>query len=629
MRKVFFTLIVISLFVSCNRRESHVSLLEGGEEESDSFVTEALPLHGMQDMITDVIYVRFYDNNRYVPYVPVEYFLQECAEFSLENTFHAGKKHIYENNIKGKKFSFLVDAENDTIYCPEWYGYAALTDRTGLSEDDMGYFETLEKMMKYIPAFSEQKALIFDLKKYGFKIYSGIDDAYIPLCVMNQLFTICAEYRFVYNGKSVYVLEENGNGFNNCAYPSYMDSPWFTNDEGKVSERPKELITLSYNLLRFTHDYLYGKPGYYGFADDGTGYANEEITKAADSLDFDSMLKKYDPETKKQLLSSSYRDYFDGLNRLIYYTYGDLHASQAFRPIFPMSVFSEKEISDIDANGFNSPLIRKYLSHKWEKTLESREILNEKRASSGKKTNDIQLLNGGKTLAIRFDNFVMDSDGWASFYDDSDSVSSPNLQKIPQDTAGMFCLAFYFLQTEPKLANVENIIIDLSLNMGGAKDALHLTLPYIVGTGDVYMYDTHTGTKNRDYVQGIDINLDGKVTLEDVELCKSFREKYRFAVLTSFNSFSCGNYFSTACSDNGIPIIGERSGGGSCVVGHACTAEGFLFKYSSSYHLSHEDWTSVENGALVTKELSYDQFYDDDALQNSIDELVSDGWYRK
>ena len=54
-----------------------------------------------------------------------------------------------------------------------------------------------------------------------------------------------------------------------------------------------------------------------------------------------------------------------------------------------------------------------------------------------------------------------------------------------------------------------------------------------------------------------------------------------FAVLTSGMSFSCGNLFPSMLKDNGVPVMGETSGGGSCAIQAMCTADGFCFQISS------------------------------------------------
>ena len=416
LRLVLFSFI----FVSCTYEGSvtNVILHKDAEEESVNFITEGLPYYNYynknkdSDLVINTVYVRFYDNNRYIPYVSVSYFLEAMGNFKLESSSYADGKYKYQNLYKGKNFSMVVDVKADTIYCPEWIGYLT---KTGEETKANVFFEN--KFINIIRCFTGQKARTFDLHAYGMKIYGGTDDAYIPLCVMNQLFA-CTDYkRYVYNGEGIYYINSDGNV---QLYKSYTKSSWYKNSDGTVTTRPPELIELSYNLLCFTHDYLYGRPGYYGFADDGTGYADLSIVEAADKLNFDQLLQNYDNETQSLLKSSSYDDYFNGLKRLINYTYGDLHAN--------FIVITSKNIK----------------SKKIEKYTKTSEILKKKRIEKGKTIQspneeniplELEVLPNKKTAIIRFDRFNFDESLWRKYYEQDFLTASPNPDPTEEELA--------------------------------------------------------------------------------------------------------------------------------------------------------------------------------------------------
>lgn len=56
-----------------------------------------------------------------------------------------------------------------------------------------------------------------------------------------------------------------------------------------------------------------------------------------------------------------------------------------------------------------------------------------------------------------------------------------------------------------------------------------------------------------------DTNLDGKIDEKDLEKQYDFR----YAILTTRCSFSCGNLLPIYAQEKGVMIIGENSGGGS------------------------------------------------------------------
>ena len=622
LRLILFSFI----FVSCTYEGcvTNVFLHKDAEEESVNFITEGLPYYNKDsNLVNDTIYVRFYDNNRYIPYVSVRYFLEDMGNFKLKSSSYADGKYKYQNQYENKNFSMVIDVKADTIYCPEWIGYLT---KTGEETKANVFFEN--KFINIIRCFTGQKARTFDLHAYGMKIYGGTDDAYIPLCVMNQLFA-CTDYdRFVYNGEGIYYINSDGNI---QLYESYTKSSWYKNSDGTYAKRPPELIELSYNLLCFTHDYLYGQPGYYGFADDGTGHADLNIVEAADKLNLDRLLQNYDNETQSLLKSSSYDDYFNGLKRLINYTYGDLHAN--------FIVITSKNIK----------------SKKIEKYTKTSEILKKKRIEKGKTIQspneeniplELEVLPNKKTAIIRFDSFDFDESLWRKYYEQDFLTANPSPDPteeelatgkiaVPNDTMGLFYRSFYTILNDDNYADVKNVIIDLSCNGGGKVIACQKALAYLLGHGNMLQYDVHTDTTYHSYTT-CDLNLDGKIDSADIAYYQRLvnstyidengneqtnGRSLNFAILTSFNSFSCGNFFPVSCYDANIPIIGERSGGGSCTVMKAATADGLPYDYSGSWRWAFSDGSNVEDGVPITTELTYDQFYDDEALQNVMNEL--------
>ena len=69
---------------------------------------------------------------------------------------------------------------------------------------------------------------------------------------------------------------------------------------------------------------------------------------------------------------------------------------------------------------------------------------------------------------------------------------------------------------------------------------------------------------------------------------------YRLYCLTSNNSFSCGNLVPAAFRSSGrVTLIGQPTGGGSCVVQPCTTAAGTLFQISGNKQVS-----IIKNGSF-------------------------------
>ena len=620
-------------------------IYKDAEDESKDFITENVPVYKNFNSASPStsMFVRFYEGNSYIPYVSARYYLENFCSFAIKDTKYVDHKFSYKNTVDGKDFAMVLDTAADTIYCPDWYGY---TIRTGDSYTESDEGQIYEKYLYGVEFFSGQKPMTFELAKYGFKIYEAIDDAYIPLCVMNQLFSANSYNNFFYNGKAVYLSDYSHQGYDN-----YRESPWYVDENGNIINRPAELVDLSYNLLCFTHDYLYGHSGYYGFADKGDGYADESIVKAADALDFDRLLTQYAPDVKANLKSSSYSEYVYGLVLLFNYVYGDLHTWPLFGKYRPN--FDDATVKRInDPSDFSTKYQKCYsLLPEYKQAGKTREI------KVGNDPIGISLLSGGKTAIIRFDGFEFDDKGWNEYYKQENLVAEPDLSdnevkaKLPaykkeengeivdSDTASLFYTSFWTILNDEDYAGVKNVIIDISCNRGGIDWAMFKALSYMIGVIENYQYDIHTDTTNKKIVY-CDLNLDGIVwDAKDIEyhnrLVKTTyidangNEKtdgrgLNFAVLTSFDSFSCGNTFPAICADNGIPVIGERSGGGSSMVALGATVDGFPYSYSYKVRNARTDGSSVEGGIPVVKELTHEQFYDDATLQSVMDELFGE-----
>lgn len=623
---------LLALFLSaCQHEGDNIYILSSSaKEENTNFETRSVPfLYETDSNILFTLFTRIYNKNEYVPYAGVRYWLQALCNIKIESASYSDGEYTIVGYALEKTFPIVVNTKNNTIYCSSWAGY--------LSPDPSISFDK-GVMIDAKKAYDGQRAVTFDLGKYGFKIYSGIDDAYAPVCVLNQLFA-CAlrNAQFLYNGKNFYYYRPDFK-----YYESLRDSPWYKDENGKLKNRPKELIEASYNLLCFAHDNLYGKPGYYGFADGGNGYAKADVVAAADTLPFDAMLTLYDPDTKALLKSSNYADYLKGLAKLTYYTYGDQHASVKWNDSV---IFDNTEIknavNDIIANGCSGKW--KYDNKK--SSINQPNSLNWWRKQKGllddndnlKADKVLELIDGGKTLIIRFDNFNLDeSDGWNAYYKNATKEPDPDSVTLPDDTVALFYKAFYRIahKDETKYAaykNVTTILIDASCNGGGKKPVMQYILYLITGRGDLYYDDVHTGAKNHEFVKA-DLNLDGKVDAEDSAYRGNFfgpAASLNVAILTSFSSFSCGNALPFYAKERGVKIIGERSGGGSCIVGQGVTADGFPYHFSVNSRLSAQDFSkTVEGGAEVDKSLlngeSYEKFYTDSELIATLKEVFGD-----
>ncbi len=173
---------------------------------------------------------------------------------------------------------------------------------------------------------------------------------------------------------------------------------------------------------------------------------------------------------------------------------------------------------------------------------------------------------------------------------------------------------------------VKNVIIDDSQNSGGYVYILGKLLALISkdNMGITYSLNdlTKEVTKN---VYQVDSNNDG---VYDVNDC--YGNVFDFFILTSNQSFSCGNAFPIIASNyKYAKLIGERTGGGECVVDQGLLSNGICYAHSGNEHLiiydeSKKTITGVEDGIGPDKTIDYFEYYDIEALNKVIQKINAD-----
>ncbi len=177
----------------------------------------------------------------------------------------------------------------------------------------------------------------------------------------------------------------------------------------------------------------------------------------------------------------------------------------------------------------------------------------------------------GNTAYVTFDSFV-------SKYDTSDYYVAEKAGQQLDDTIGLMVYAHKQINREN--SPVENVVIDLSCNTGGAADAALFVIAWILGEAEVSVEDSFTGAQST-MVYRADVNLDR--SFDELDTLKG---KHVYCLIYPV-SFSCGNLVPAVCKANqAVTLIGRTSGGGACVVQNMSTAWGTVFTISGNSRLS-------------------------------------------
>lgn len=199
----------------------------------------------------------------------------------------------------------------------------------------------------------------------------------------------------------------------------------------------------------------------------------------------------------------------------------------------------------------------------------------------------------GNTAYLTLDAFASGLPG--AYYDGTAELD------ITSDTIALILYAHERI-TRPD-SPIENVVVDLSNNMGGEVDAALFLLGWFLGEAPFSEKDTFTGAVSTALYRA-DVNLDRRFDARD-----TIADKNLYCLISPV-SFSCGNLVPAVFkSSQRVTLLGRTSGGGSCTVLPLATAWGSIFQISGAQRMSF-----LKNGSFY----NIDQGVEPDIYINNI-----------
>lgn len=237
-----------------------------------------------------------------------------------------------------------------------------------------------------------------------------------------------------------------------------------------------------------------------------------------------------------------------------------------------------------------------------------RKDLSARRSDRGGKQGVFYVKDGDveKMAVIVFDGFV------------GNDPDTSDLEKLANSNTYAFFKAAFADIAKPEHASVNNVVFDLSCNGGGLIQQCMISLCFLEDPSNFYMAE-----KN---------HLDKSIAKFYCNVGENLTQTGKnFYVLTSGYSFSCGNFFPSICHYQlGVPIIGQRSGGGGGVVQPSQTSDGALFNTSASAEMcaldANGNYISIDDGVPVDHEISFDKYYSGDVIYQDLCNMLKE-WY--
>ena len=556
--KVFLSSIaMVAVLVSCGPK-ARLGKTKVADEPADggSYTEKVFPV--VYKVTPDAqVTLRFYYALPDVPYISVSDFQSIVLPGSTMTVTHTG---VGEYTLTNADATAVVNINNDVFVSED---FEAFTNQMGLLQPGMAnvYYDGMPfvryKGVTYTPA---KVTTTLDMGKYGIDIHAdGKGAVYFPFATLADMYTDLFYHHTGFNGEKV-VVNTSVNEVNLSEIDPTYNEPLLSK-----KARSESMAAFNYKELCFAMDHFYGYPG-------RVKYNAQLKAKGLDKVLEEDV--ENGPEIKQLLLSTSMGEYFTGMMGL-FAIYFDGHTSME---ILSQAVGNEREkYADLLAEftrtqmahmNFQGMLLEA-VAPMMSMMQSSMAVAQLRPAAYGQ---GVTYYKKGNTAVCVFDSFNSRNEkAWKDYYEGKGPM--PTVENTQGDDMVIFLDALKKADADPE---VKNLIIDISANGGGSADIVMAMTSLIMDKS--YISQDNALTGQRAIVEyEVDRNFDGVFDEKD----KDVHYDLNFAVLTSGMSFSCGNLFPSILKDNGIPVMGETSGGGACAIQAMCTADGFCFQISS------------------------------------------------
>ena len=553
------------------------------------------------------------NNDKTICYITLPELLRinfyESAETKI--TSYSNGVYVYQFNDSLCK----IDTVNDKISFTDPNTFFDENVFIPYGSEPINNFQVIEETSKVTHLGQKDKEgyyKAFDLAKYNFDILDlNGNDAIIPLEPLSTIFATTNLFAGICYDRVKLI------------YASSLTEPILITR--KLPPTNPEFLDYNYNCLCFTFDYNYGLKSRRYIKDYDTFFRN-----AIFKID-DKYLTYYDA-----LHSSSGVAYASrALVSIIEGECDDGHTSYSIPPCSAFSnVISQAAQDYIGKRYINLTNLTKYYSTLFDNRKGNYQWIRNPQIQD--EYDFMTIIHGDDATkpkaVLKFDEF---SASMSMYYDEAIRRFGPNL-----DFSNLEVLEFFqdsstliqFLWADYKIkeynaahtdAPIKDVIIDISNNGGGAVVALSELLAFISDDGVSKMSWYNTAID--DYINSeirVDTNFDG--TFDDND---GYGDVYNFYIVDSGFSFSCGNALPTFASKNSsVPLIGNKTGGGSCwVCGSLNTPYGDIYNMSSTMNfgtLSGNYFYDIDDGTSADIQLLQDYYYNYEYISNIIDSMA-------
>ncbi|MCR5773798.1 MAG: hypothetical protein K6G42_01815 [Lachnospiraceae bacterium] len=527
------------------------------------------------------VVVRYYDDMPNVAYIGIKEYYDILMEGSLD------KKKVtlsVENNgdgsyeLENPYGSAEVDTEKDTFSSEDIMGF---TNLMSMVQEGMknGYYNGL-KYARVEEVKSKGKGTVtFDLGEYDIDIREGEEDVFFPVATLEDIFSDVNDHSTEFNGEKLYLSCDSFFAWEEYD-DEYEDPIVEMMEEG---QRPEDLAEFSYNEMCFAIDHFYCNTG------------NALLDDLIEEYGFDTALQEYGEigeTTSEYLRSTDFAEYYTGFDLLC----PMLYDGQTFACIIAGEEVPEIEEKKAELEEELEP----YFEELWDEADKNSVSLDEGMVRAIQREeafDDEEYIKQGDTAVFVLDSFYdYAADVWEEYYDEDGDKNS--LMNHGSDNVLNLIEALEDASADDE---IDNFVIDVSLNSGGSIDNMAMVYGLISGKREVTvkMMNMLTGQEVEQTYE-LDRNLDKVFDKLDEKGVYDLN----FGVITSEQTMYSANCFAGLMKEDGCPVMGQKSGGGVSLTQALSTGEGYSYYVSSKKGcFVNQDGTVATDGIDVDVDL--------------------------
>ena len=584
MKKNYFMMLAVflCLYVTACHYEGD-TIINKVEPEHKTFdvvieelTSQTVNIYGTETTIT----IGFRESDKetkYIPYVSLTpellqtYLVQKTGSRYDISTVNADTKQVTIINTERENTKAVFDLTTHTLSFENYDLFFQSPSEVYMDPTACEAIAAFVKEKTYLEITDHSNiagqpiALDWSTQDIGVVLWKKTSDTYelaIPLQFFNDVFLSPAGNHLVYNGTYVFKTET-------LAMPD-VQTEYYNSTLGNT--RSEAMAELCYNELCLNLDFNYGLKTIHGI----------------DNFpDFDSYFKSVG--IKNDLMSTNASTFANALKDVCEFYFGDGHSNYIYNSPYYGN-------ASRPTGSHTSPQRVKY-SENTAKYQGARDSVYTSGNLPG-----YELSSDGKTAIVRFDEFTLNAQALskADRIAKGDELISNNLLEKYVNYADAAkrqhsyentydTVAFIYAVNKTIKAydaahpgeEIENIVLDMSCNGGGANHSACFVLAWMLGQCDFAFTNPITGAKwTISYKADVDMNGTAG------EAGDTVKDKNLFCLISPV-SFSCGNMVPAMLNaSDRVTILGVTSSGGSSCVQMSSAADGTTFRMSSKYVMS-------------------------------------------